>query len=205
MSGPKSSNWSDGARTSHRAESATDLRRIAVDQAAALSRFAALVTENRDELDRLDAAAGDGDHGTTVARGLASALASPCLLDAGRRFLEAAGGASGPLFGTCLSAIGRALDDGAPLSDAIQAGVDRVVALGGAAPGERTLIDALVPAVEALRRGEDPVAAARAGAEATAAMQARHGRAVHLANRGVGTVDPGARTAALLVEALCAN
>lgn len=180
-----------------------------------VSRFAALVGAQKYDLDRLDAVAGDGDHGTTVCRGLAAAVSAvdrrgalaPAegLVVAGRAFVAAAGGAIGPLLGSCLVGAGEAMGAGAGLADALDAGSARVSELGGAAPGDCTLLDALVPAISALRRGEDPVVAARAGAAATAVLKARKGRAASSPDGGRGTADPGAHTVALMVEAMCGS
>ncbi|MGQ0616990.1 MAG: DAK2 domain-containing protein [Acidimicrobiia bacterium] len=180
-----------------------------------VNRFAALVGAQRHDLDRLDAVAGDGDHGTTVSRGLAAAVSAvdrlgpvaPAerLVAAGRAFVGAAGGAIGPLLGSCLIVAGEAMGAGADLADALDAGSSRVTELGGAAPGDCTLLDALVPAISALRRGEDAVAAARTGAAATAALSARKGRAASSPEGGRGTADPGAHTVALMVEAMCGS
>lgn len=130
------------------------------------------------------------------------------LVLAGRQLISTVGGASGPLYGTLLRRTGKALGDTAEVSetqltDALRAGVDAVMALGGAAPGDKTMIDALVPAVDALA---ESFAAARAAAEegalATTPLQARKGRASYLGERSIGHQDPGATSSALLIAAL---
>ncbi len=118
------------------------------------------------------------------------------------------GGASGPLYGTLLRRTGKALGDApevdaARFAEALRTGVEAVAALGGAAPGDKTMLDALVPAVEAL--GTSFAAARDAaleGALATTPLRARKGRASCLGERGVGHQDPGATSSALLFEAL---
>lgn len=187
----------------------------AAGAAAAMVTWAAAVDERRVALDALDARAGDGDHGTTAARGAraaadAAAVASGATADvvlgaAGRAFLAAAGGASGPLLGSVLLALGDADGD---LATGLTAAVDRAGALGRAAPGDRTLLDALAPAAAAAAAGRTPAevtAAAHAGAEGTAALRARVGRAAHVEGGGLGHVDAGAATIALLVAALVAH
>jgi phosphoenolpyruvate---glycerone phosphotransferase subunit DhaL len=190
-------------------------------------RFALLVAENRDYLTELDAAIGDADHGSNMDRGMRAAVAA---LDAsppetcgalfskvGMTLVSTVGGASGPLFGTLFLRIGSTLGDdesAAPLevAAALRAGLGGVVDRGKAAPGDKTMYDALAPAVdaldEALAAGTDLAAglkqardAAAAGRDATTPMLARKGRASYLGERSVGHQDPGATTVALLLEA----
>jgi dihydroxyacetone kinase-like protein len=182
-----------------------------------------------DYLTQLDAAIGDGDHGTNMRRGFAAvgkALAGQVngtppgrlLILAGKTLVATVGGASGPLWGSALRRAGRALGDadtfgGGQLAAALDAALDGVVELGAASPGDKTMVDALAPATAALRGGldagsslEDAVAAAataaRRGAEATVPMQARKGRASYLGERSIGHQDPGATSAAIILEAL---
>ncbi|MEJ7846147.1 MAG: DAK2 domain-containing protein, partial [Acidimicrobiales bacterium] len=130
--------------------------------AAAVAAWAAAVDEQRAALDTLDACAGDGDHGTTAARGARAAAdavttvtgpgatAGAVLTAAGGAFLAAAGGASGPLLGSVLLALGGADGD---LATGLAAAAEKVGALGRAAPGDRTLLDALAPAAAAATAG----------------------------------------------------
>ncbi|MFG2546861.1 dihydroxyacetone kinase subunit DhaL [Streptomyces sp. NPDC048594] len=179
---------------------------------------AASVDREAERLTALDSPIGDADHGSNLQRGfrdVAAALEKEApdtpgavLILAGRRLISTVGGASGPLYGTLLRRTGKSLGD-APevsreqLAEAFRTGVDAVMTLGGAAPGDKTMIDALVPAVDALG---DSFAAARTaaeeGAEATTPLQARKGRASYLGERSIGHQDPGATSAALLVAAL---
>ncbi|PNG95456.1 dihydroxyacetone kinase subunit DhaL [Streptomyces malaysiensis] len=182
--------------------------------AAAVSREAARLTD-------LDSAIGDADHGTNMQRGFAAVAealekeppGSPgaTLILAGRQLISKVGGASGPLYGTLLRRAGKALGDAEritpqQLADALRAGVDAVAQLGGAAPGDKTMLDALLPAVEALGTGAGSFAAAGEAAEkgalATVPMLARKGRASYLGERSVGHQDPGATSSALLIAAL---
>jgi dihydroxyacetone kinase phosphoprotein-dependent L subunit len=187
-------------------------------------KSAAVFQEKEAELGRLDAAAGDGDHGTTMVRGLTAAVGAvdaqgPCsagelLACAGDAFADAAGGAAGALFGVLLTTVGRRL----PASDtssqavcaALQAGLATVAKLGKAAPGDKTLLDALAPFVAGFAAGVEQgqstatawhgaLPAAAAGAAATAGMVAKRGRASRLGERSLGHVDPGAQSVVYLL------
>jgi dihydroxyacetone kinase-like protein len=180
------------------------------------------VEREADRLTELDSAIGDADHGANMQRGFAAVLtavgkeepATPggVLTLAGRQLISTVGGASGPLYGTLLRRTGKALGDAASvapvqLAEALRAGVAAVAQLGGAAAGDKTMLDALEPAVEALGEslGEsfaDAAEAADQGALATVPMQARKGRASYLGERSVGHQDPGATSSALLFAAL---
>src|SRR5689334_6090085 len=140
------------------------------------------------------------------------------LIVAGKTLVATVGGASGPLWGTALRRAGRALGDapvvdGPVLADALDAALAGVVELGAAEPGEKTMVDALGPAVVALRAAletgaplaqavEAAAGAAAEGARATVPMQARKGRASYLGERSIGHEDPGAASTALIVAAL---
>ncbi|MBQ0966640.1 MULTISPECIES: dihydroxyacetone kinase subunit DhaL [Streptomyces] len=183
-----------------------------------LTAATALVDREAERLTALDSPIGDADHGSNLQRGFRAVAATldkeapdtpgAVLVLAGRQLISTVGGASGPLYGTLLRRTGKALGDSAEVSaeqlaEAFRAGVDAVRTLGGAAPGDKTMVDALVPAVDALG---DSFAAARTaaveGAEATTPMQARKGRASYLGERSIGHQDPGATSAALLFVAL---
>lgn len=197
------------------------------DLVAWLRAFRDAVHAHRDELTRLDSEIGDADHGSNMARGLDAVVAkldpapaSPLELfkTVGMTLVSSVGGASGPLYGTLFLRMGPALGDAAAvdattLGAALRAGVDGVVARGKAEPGDKTMIDALAPALEAwdaaATGGADPAEAARAAAEAAAAgrdatepLVARKGRASYLGERSAGHIDPGAASATLLLEAL---
>ncbi|TMC83517.1 MAG: dihydroxyacetone kinase subunit L [Chloroflexi bacterium] len=192
----------------------------------------ASVRAERDHLVQLDAAIGDGDHGTNMTRGfeavvlaLGQALdADPesppgkLLILAGRTLVSTVGGASGPLWGSALRSGGRVLGDqgsfdGAQLVDVLAAALASVKDLGTAAVGDKTMVDALEPAVEKLRARltdgatvedalEGAAAAAEAGMRSTIPIQARKGRASYLGERSVGHQDPGATSTALVIRAL---
>ncbi|AJE80697.1 hypothetical protein SLNWT_0321 [Streptomyces albus] len=179
---------------------------------------AALISREADRLTLLDSPIGDADHGTNLHRGfsaVATALEqeetptpSAVLTLCGRQLISTVGGASGPLYGTLLRRAGKALGE-APevsreeLAAALGAGVQAVATLGGAAPGDKTMIDALAPAAEALTTSfEAAREAAEQGAVDTTPLQARKGRASYVGERSIGHQDPGATSSALLFAAL---
>ncbi|KUM73288.1 dihydroxyacetone kinase subunit L [Streptomyces sp. ISL-22] len=183
-----------------------------------MTATAASVDREAERLTALDSPIGDADHGSNLQRGFTAVAAAlekeapqtpgAILTLAGRQLISTVGGASGPLYGTLLRRTGKALGDPGEVSEdqfaqALRAGVDAVMTLGGAAPGDKTMIDALVPAVDALGDG---FAAARAAAEegalATTPLQARKGRASYLGERSIGHQDPGATSSALLIAGL---
>ena len=177
-----------------------------------------------DELDGLDAAIGDGDHGTNMARGMATAstiVPSPdtttrqYLNQVGMALVSSVGGASGPLFGTFFLRVGQLWQSPHSVSSiwqALKAGRDGIASRGRAKVGDKTMLDALCPAVDvlehaAMERDEEPsaslaraAAAAWAGAEATRDMVARRGRAAHYGERSVGHIDPGAVSMAMILD-----
>jgi phosphoenolpyruvate---glycerone phosphotransferase subunit DhaL len=193
-----------------------------------LEQAAASVREQRDYLTQLDAAIGDADHGTNMDRGFTAVVeklsaaegATPgkLLTTAGSTLVSTVGGASGPLWGTALRRAGRTLGDvdsfdGAELVAALEAALAGVVELGAAQEGDKTMVDALAPAVRVLRdelgRGSPlgvAVSAARTAAEdgmrATVPLQASKGRASYLGERSIGHQDPGATSTALIFVAL---
>ena len=194
-----------------------------------LERVSEMLEESKDELGKLDSIAGDGDHGIGMANGSeAAAQAARAIADqgagvattlsaAGDAWSDRAGGTSGALWGSLLTAIGSALgNQNEPtldaITDALIAGRDAVQRLGGAQVGDKTMVDALVPLVDAFvstdgnlkAKGEAAVAAGQAGVESTAQLVARLGRARPLGEKSLGTADPGAvslvRVANVLVE-----
>lgn len=166
-----------------------------------LDRLAARFAELEDALNALDAAAGDGDHGTTILRGLRAAATAEA--DPIAAFRRAAGGASGSLFAQVLSAV-LAIRDGAAPGPALAAAAQRISTLGQARAGDRTMLDALMPASEATDL-MGAAAAAKRGAETTAGMTARRGRARYVEGAGQGHVDAGARSVAEILAVLQAT
>lgn len=183
-----------------------------------MTATAAAVDREAERLTALDSPIGDADHGSNLQRGFTAVTATlekeaprtpgAVLTLAGRQLISTVGGASGPLYGTLLRRTGKMLGDAVEVDEeqfatALRTGVDAVMALGGAAPGDKTMIDALVPAVDALGDGFAAArAAAEQGAEATVPLQARKGRASYLGERSIGHQDPGATSSALLIASL---
>ena len=191
-----------------------------------LREFARIIGENAQYLTDLDAAVGDADHGINMDRGMKAVIAAlddaappteltnviPTFLNnAGR-----SGGASGPLYGTLFlrmaPAFGDDAADPAEFAKALHAGVDGVVARGRAEAGDKTMFDALAPALDALDGAlaagkdlasalTDASAAAEKGRDGTESMVARKGRASYLGQRSVGHIDPGATSSAMLIAA----
>jgi dihydroxyacetone kinase-like protein len=188
--------------------------------------FAAEVEEHRAELVRLDTAIGDGDHGTNLDRGMHKVLErldglgdddiGALLKAVGMALVSSVGGAAGPLYGTLFLQMGGTAGGASTLTvtawaDALEAGLRGVQARGKAEPGDKTMIDALAPAVEALRAAADEgvdageatrraATAAEEGMKATIPMEARKGRASYLGPRSVGHQDPGATSTYLLLR-----
>jgi len=153
-----------------------------------------------DDLNALDAATGDGDHGSTILRGMRAAAAAPN--DAVTAFRTATGGASGSLFAQVLTAL-IAVQDGAALAPALTHAADRIARIGQAKPGDKTMLDALLPAAAAAPDGlHAAIAAAEAGAAATRAMAARRGRARYVEAAGVGHLDAGATSVVHCLQVL---
>jgi len=195
----------------------------AADLAGILRSGATRVMENHELLSRLDAATGDGDHGVTMKRIAEEIIASlaggplpgagPMLQQVGWHVMAVDGGAASPLLGSFFlgmsEAVGSETLDSRALAAAFEAGLAKLRAQTPAQVGDKTMLDALVPAVEAMRQaaeaGEEPSAAlaraaeaAQRGAEETSALLARRGRARNLGPRSIGHVDPGATSISLL-------
>ena len=192
--------------------------------AALIDRAAAVIAEHAAELTQLDQAIGDGDHGINMARGFgaiaeqAEALAAlplnQALQKAGMALVMKVGGASGPLYGSLLMSMGKAMPEAptslAEVSSAVAEGVAAVQKRGKSAPGEKTMLEVLVPVLQAMQADDGSGlsatlarlrAVADEGLESTRPMQATKGRASYLGERSVGHLDPGARSSALLVHA----
>lgn len=185
-----------------------------------LRRANAMFATEQAALNALDAAIGDGDHGANLARGFAkvaaklddSAPETPAALFklTGMTLIGTVGGASGPLLGTFFLEAAKAAGDAPTLDDAaltacLHAGLAGVRARGKAEPGDKTMVDALSPAIAVLEAGGSltkAAEAARDGAEATKPIVARKGRASYLGERAIGHVDPGATSSAMLIACL---
>ena len=188
-----------------------------------LRRFADVVSEKRMELVRLDTAIGDGDHGTNMDRGMKKAVEKldsteggdigADLKAVGMALVSSVGGAAGPLYGTVFLQMGSTTAGKSELdldgwTAAVEAGVKGLQARGKAEPGDKTMVDAWLPALAALREGGDlgealtrSADAAEEGMKATTPMEARKGRASYLGPRSIGHQDPGATSTYLLLRA----
>lgn len=178
------------------------------------------VIASAEELTELDRAIGDGDHGINMERGFAAVLAQldhlaaqglgDALKAVGTTLVLKVGGASGPLYGTLFMALGKALPHDATreqIADALAQALDAVKARGKSDIGQKTMLDVLAPVFAVVREGGQDLparlrAAAAAAASATVPMKAIRGRASFLGERSIGHMDPGARSSALMVEAV---
>jgi phosphoenolpyruvate---glycerone phosphotransferase subunit DhaL len=190
-------------------------------------RFAAEIAEHRMDLVRLDTAIGDGDHGTNMDRGMKKALEKldgqqgedigAMLKTVGMALVSTVGGAAGPLYGTLFMQMGSAAGgrselDVAGFTAALEAGVKGVQARGKAEREDKTMVDALLPALEALQQADADEAAAltaaadaaEEGMKATIPLVARKGRASYLGERSAGHQDPGATSTHLLLRSAAA-
>ena len=183
-----------------------------------------VIRANAEQLGELDRAIGDGDHGVNMVRGFSAIAAArpalaplplgPALEEMGKLLVMNVGGASGPLFGSLLMAMGRAGSRGGSLLEMLEEGVAAVKKRGRSDRGEKTMLDVLVPvklaweqacgeglapgdAIERVKR------AAKEGLESTRPLMATKGRASFLRERSVGHLDPGACSSSLLVHAAC--
>jgi dihydroxyacetone kinase-like protein len=178
------------------------------------------VIASADELTDLDRAIGDGDHGINMRRGFEAVLAAVDELSAknlgeslkgvGTTLVMRVGGASGPLYGTLFMSLGKSLGDEvscAQVADALATAIEAVKARGKSDVGQKTMLDVLFPVLGVLREGGVDITArlratAKAAAEDTIPMRAIRGRASFLGERSIGHMDPGARSSALIVDAV---
>jgi phosphoenolpyruvate---glycerone phosphotransferase subunit DhaL len=193
-----------------------------------LRRFRNLVIKNQTQLTELDSAIGDADHGINMARGMTAVIdkldghqpphANELFKIVAMALVTSVGGASGPLYGTFFLRFGGATGaatelDIEALAMALDAGLTGIMERGKAEPGDKTMVDALSPAVDAMeaviKSGGDLATAvtsardaAAAGRDATVPMVARKGRASYLGERSAGHMDPGAVSMSLLFDAL---
>src|ERR671922_1032579 len=193
-----------------------------------IERFGSTVAENREYLTQLDSAIGDADHGTNIDRGMKAALGKVegvegddiggLLKTVGMTLVSTVGGAGGPLYGTLFLQMGTATAGKSELEPddwraALEAGLTGVQLRGKAEPGDKTMVDALMPGKDALARalaeGADfaealrrSASAAEEGMQATVPLVARKGRASYLGERSAGHQDPGATSSWLLVKTI---
>src|SRR5438309_8450999 len=193
-----------------------------------IERYAAVIAEQKQYLTGLDAAIGDGDHGINMDRGFQQVLikiapvkdkdAGTLLKTTGMALVGSVGGAGGPLYGTFFIRAGTALDGKAEVADAdlvaaLEAGLKGVVERGKANPKDKTMVDALTPAIARAKQSLDGGAsleealaaaadAAEEGMKATIPLKALKGRASYLGDRSIGHQDPGATSSYLMLRAL---
>jgi phosphoenolpyruvate---glycerone phosphotransferase subunit DhaL len=185
-----------------------------------LETVAKRVIANEEELTDLDRAIGDGDHGANMRRGFEAVLAGVDELSAkslgeslkgvGTALVMKVGGASGPLYGTLFLSLGKSLVDDVSreqIAQAFAVAIEAVKARGKSDVGQKTMLDVFYPVLGVLREGGDGLAArlkatARLAAEETIPMKAIRGRASFLGERSIGHMDPGARSSALMVDAV---
>ena len=192
-----------------------------------ISRIAERIIDNKEYLTELDREIGDADHGVNMARGFQAVLekvpqdsddVGAVLKKTGMTLLSTVGGASGPLYGTAFMEAGKAVAgkehlEAADVPAILDAAIAGIQKRGKAAQGEKTMLDALIPALETYREklesGSDlseamdaACAAARDGVEFTKTIRATKGRASYLGDRSIGHQDPGATSATLIMEAV---
>jgi dihydroxyacetone kinase-like protein len=185
-----------------------------------LATVARRVIAHADELTELDRAIGDGDHGINMRRGFEAVMAdldklagqslAEALRGVGTKLVMTVGGASGPLYGTLFMTMGKELSEDIgheQVAGAFGAAVAAVKSRGKSDVGQKTMIDVLVPVLAELRHDGSDIcrrlrATARAAAEATVPMRAIRGRASFLGERSIGHMDPGARSSAIIVDAV---
>jgi dihydroxyacetone kinase-like protein len=193
-----------------------------------LQNTAAVLQENKEYLTQLDSAIGDADHGINMDRGFKKVMEKlPTVADndignilktTGMTLISSVGGASGPLYGTFFTRSGMAMASKEELNsedlfELLQAGVEGVIQRGRAQLGDKTMIDAWLPALDAFEKAladksdtntplQSAVAAAEQGMEDTIPLQAKKGRASYLGERSIGHQDPGATSSYLMLKAL---
>jgi len=193
-----------------------------------INRVAVVLHENREYLTQLDSPIGDSDHGINMDRGFKAVIVKlptvenmdigSILKTVGTTLVSTVGGASGPLYGTAFLRAGMATSGKNELYEAdvvhmLEAALEGIKARGKAQPGEKTMVDALTPAIAAMKEAEQQNAsmsqllhrgseAAEAGMKATIPMLATKGRASYLGERSIGHQDPGATSSWLMLKAL---
>jgi dihydroxyacetone kinase-like protein len=193
---------------------------------SAMERFSGVVEKEKEYLTDLDSAIGDADHGINMNRGMKRVIEkmaghnyanfSGLFREAAMTIMSVVGGSAGPLYGTFFMKLGQKLGDkteatAAEFAGAMREGLDALMSLGKSAPGDKTMVDALDPAVTALASGASgdeadawkaASNAAETGMEATVPMLARRGRGSYLGERSIGHQDPGATSSFYFIRCL---
>ncbi len=174
--------------------------------------FGEKITENKEHLNKLDTAIGDGDHGSNLTRGAAAVKEktaetdydniSEVFQDVGMTLVSKVGGASGPLYGSAFIKMAKAAKETDDIGEILGAGLEGIQKRGHAEVGEKTMVDEWAPAVEAVKEGSLSTDKIEEALQNTKEMKATKGRASYLGDRSIGHIDPGAQSSAYLFEAL---
>lgn len=174
--------------------------------------FGEKITENREYLNKLDTAIGDGDHGSNLTRGAAAVKEkasendydnlADVFKDVGMTLVSKVGGASGPLYGSAFIGMAKKAKDTDDIGELLEAGLEGIQKRGKADVGEKTMVDAWAPVIKSVKAGSFNKAAIDDSLESTREMKATKGRASYLGDRSIGHIDPGAQSSAYLFEAL---
>lgn len=174
--------------------------------------FGEKVTENKDLLNKLDTAIGDGDHGSNLTRGAAAVKEkaaetdydnlSDVFKDVGMTLVSKVGGASGPLYGSAFINMAKTAKETDDIGEILASGLEGIQKRGHAEAGEKTMVDEWIPVIEAIKNNTLSIDKIDEALNSTKNMKATKGRASYLGDRSVGHIDPGAQSSAYLFEAL---
>ena len=174
--------------------------------------FGEKVTENKDLLNKLDTAIGDGDHGSNLTRGAAAVKEkatetdydnlSEVFKDVGMTLVSKVGGASGPLYGSAFINMAKIAKETNDIGEILASGLEGIQRRGHAEAGEKTMVDEWIPVIEAIKNNTLSIDKIDEALNSTKDMKATKGRASYLGDRSVGHIDPGAQSSAYLFEAL---
>ena len=174
--------------------------------------FGEKITVNREHLNKLDKAIGDGDHGSNLTRGAAALKEKAAetdydnladfFKDVGMTLVSKVGGASGPLYGSAFMGMAKKAKDSDDMAELLDAGLKAIQKRGKADIGEKTMIDEWAPVIESVKAGSFNQDVIDESLESTREMKATKGRASYLGDRSIGHIDPGAQSSAYLFEAL---
>lgn len=177
-----------------------------------IEKFGEMITENREHLNKLDTAIGDGDHGSNLTRGAAAVKEKAAendydnladlFKDVGMTLVSKVGGASGPLYGSAFSGMAKKAKDTDDIGELLEAGLEGIMKRGKSETGEKTMIDEWAPVVDSIKEGTFNQEVIDNSLESTRDMKATKGRASYLGDRSIGHIDPGAQSSAYLFEAL---
>jgi dihydroxyacetone kinase-like protein len=174
--------------------------------------FGEKITQNKETLNQLDTAIGDGDHGSNLTRGAAAIKEkaeettydnlSDLFQDVGMSLVSKVGGASGPLYGSAFIEMAKKARDTEDMGEILEAGLEGIQKRGKAETGEKTMVDEWAPVVEQIKAGSLTNEIIQESLEKTKDMKATKGRASYLGDRSIGHIDPGAQSSAYFFEAL---